>query len=260
MVETVSEAPVFKVQKVPFDAPWKWMARGWSDLWSFPLISLSYGIVFMIVAMALLFGLTLLGWQSLFLALAGGFVLLGPMLAVGLYEVSRRQQSGEPGGLSDIVVVGVRSPGQLAFMGALLLFVYLVWIEIAFLLFMLFFGAGGLPPVQDFISELLFTPRGLGLLIVGTIVGAVLAGIVFLISAVSIPILMICEVDIVTAIMVSINAVAENPRAMMLWAGLIAAIMICSVATMFVGLVIAFPLVGHATWHAFSDLIEIDQE
>ncbi len=260
MIDVVSEVRTFKIKNVPFDAPWKWMAQGWSDLWTIPLISLSYGVVFMVAALIILFGLTQLGWQSLFLALAGGFLLLGPMLAVGLYEASRRLQSGEPIGFANIAVVGVKSPGQLAFMGVLLLFIYLVWVEIAFLLFMLFFGAGSLPPVQDFVSELLFTPRGLGLLIVGTMVGAVLAGVVFTISVISIPLLMTHQIDIATAIMVSFNSVTENPRAMSLWAGLIAAIMICSVATAFVGLAIAFPLIGHATWHAFTDLIESDQE
>lgn len=260
MSDAVSQVQTFNVQRVPFDAPWKWMDQGWNDLWSVPLISLSYGVIFMISAMVILFGLTLLGWQSLFLALAGGFLLLGPMLAVGLYEVSRRLQSGEAIGIADIVIVGVKSPGQLAFMGVLLLFVYLVWVEIAFMLFMLFFGAGGLPPVQDFVAELLFTPRGLGLLIVGTVVGALLAGVVFAITVVSIPLLMTHEVDIATAIMVSMNAVMENPQAMLLWAGLIAAIMICSIATAFVGLAIAFPLIGHATWHAFHDLIETSQD
>ncbi len=143
-------------------------------------------------------------------------------------------------------------------MGVLLLIVFFVWIEIALLMFMLFFGGVALPPAESFISTLLFTPRGLGLLIVGTVAGAVLAGTVFALSAVSVPLLMVRELDVITAATTSVRAVLKNPRAMALWAAIIAAAMAFGVATAFVGLVVAFPLIGHATWHAFRDLIDLD--
>jgi len=249
-----------KVREVPFDTPWSWLALGWRDLWTVPHISLTYGAAFAVIAFLLVFGLTQFGWQSLIIALAGGFLLLGPMLGVGLYEASRRIEQGEPVTFYDVALVGVRSPGQLAFMGVLLLIAFLVWIEIALLLFMLFFGGGAIPPAEQFVSTLLFTGRGLGLLIVGTIAGALLATTVFAVSAVSVPLLMVRDIDVVTAVATSIRALMKNQKAMLLWAILIAAVMACGVAVAFVGLVIAFPLIGHATWHAFRALVDLGDE
>ena len=133
--------------------------------------------------------------------------------------------------------------------------VYLAWVEIAFLLFMLFFGPQPMPPLDVFVSNLLLTPRGLGLLIVGTGVGIVLATIVFAISAIAGPLLMTEPVDVVTAATISVGACRKNPKAMALWAALIAGAMVLGFVTLFVGLVIMFPLIGHATWHAFRDLL-----
>jgi len=173
------------IGRIPFDAPWDWLAAGWRDLWSVPRISLGYGTVFALLAGALAFGLTQIGWLSLMLAMGGGFLLIGPLVAVGLYEASRRLERGEPVGVRDVVMAGPNAPGQVAFFGVILAFVFFVWLELAFLLFMLFMGTRGLPPVSEFVPTLLFTPHGLGLLVVGTIVGGILAMIVYAISAIS---------------------------------------------------------------------------
>jgi uncharacterized membrane protein len=110
------------------------------------------------------------------------------------------------------------------------------------------------PPASEFVPTLLFTPHGLGLLVTGTIVGAVIAFIVFAISAISVPLLMTQRIDAVTAMAASVAAVRLNPKAMMLWAALIAGLMALGIATIFAGLVVVFPLIGHATWHAYRDL------
>jgi uncharacterized membrane protein len=107
---------------------------------------------------------------------------------------------------------------------------------------------------------LLFTSHGLALLVVGTIVGGMLAAFVFAISAVSVPLLMTHRIDAVTAIRTSLTAVFTNPKPMLLWAALIAGFMALGLATMFVGLAIVFPLVGHATWYAFCDLVSDEPE
>ncbi|KAB2913364.1 MAG: DUF2189 domain-containing protein [Hyphomicrobiaceae bacterium] len=239
------------LERVPFDAPWDWLAAGWRDMWAIPGISLAYGAVFALLSIALTFGLMEFGLQSLILALGGGFLLIGPLFAVGLYEASRRLEIGAPVSMGEIVSAGFRAPGQLGFFGAVLAFVFFVWVQLAFLLFMLFMGATGLPPPSEFVPALLFTPRGLGLLVVGTIVGGILAATVFAMSAISVPLLMTRRIDAVTAIRTSFTAVIENPKPMLLWAALIAAFTLLGIATLFVGLVVVFPLVGHATWHAF---------
>jgi uncharacterized membrane protein len=153
-----------------------------------------------------------------------------------------------------MISFSVRSPGQLAFMGVFLLIIYFVWLEIAFLLFMLFLGPQSLQ-LENIIPSLLFTPSGLGLLIVGTAAGTVLALLVFAVTSVSIPLLMRREVDVVTASLTSIKAVALNPAPMLLWAVLIAGMMAFAFATLFIGMIVVFPLIGHATWHAYRSLV-----
>jgi uncharacterized membrane protein len=231
------------------------MAAGWRDLWTAPGVGLTFGLVFAVAAASIVWGLSQFGLQSLVLALAGGFLLIGPLMAVGLYATSQRIAEGKSVSLGDAVgaVAGIRE--QLAFMGVALLLAYLIWLLLALALFIVFMGQGGLPELDRFVHQLLFSPRGLALLVIGTATGAILATIVFAISAVSVPLLMDKPIDIVTAMTTSVRACLTNPKPMALWAALIAATMACGFATLFVGLVIAFPLVGHATWHAYKDLI-----
>jgi uncharacterized membrane protein len=243
------------VEQVAFDAPWNWLALGWRDLWAAPRVSLAYGAAFATLSLGLTLGLMASGLESLVLALGGGFLLIGPIAAVGLYEVSRCLETGEGVRWRHILRAGARAPSQLGFFGAILAFVYFVWVQLAFLLFMLFLGSKPLPPASEFLPTLLFTPHGLGLLVAGTIAGGALAFLVFAISAISVPLLITRRMDAVTAIATSLAAVISNPKPMALWAALIAGFMVFGIATLFVGLVVAFPLIGHATWHAFRDLV-----
>ena len=251
-----SAAPTYAVREVPFDAPYGWLAAGWRDTWRVPQVSLPYGAFVAFAALLLVVALTQVGLQSLILVLAGGFILLGPMLAAGLYETSRRLANGEPVSLASTLRVDLYEGGQLAHMGLLLMLIYLAWVEFALLLFMLFQGPQPMPPLDTFLSNLLLTPRGLGLLIVGTVIGMALAAAVFAISAIAVPLLMVERVDVVTAALTSVGACRKNPMAMALWAALIVGAMLCGFVTLFFGLVIMFPLIGHATWHAFRDLVE----
>jgi uncharacterized membrane protein len=252
-----TDAPIagVTIERVAFDAPWGWLAAGWKDKWTIPRISRAYGAAFALLSLALTLGLAVTGLQSLVLALAGGFLLIGPIAAVGLYEASRRLESGESITARDLLRAGLGAPGQLAFFGAILAFLYVVWLQLAFLLFMLFLGTSGLPPPSAFVPTLLFTPAGLALLVCGTAVGCVLAVTAFAISVVSVPLLMTRRADAVTAITASLAAVAANLKPLALWAALIAGGIILGVATLYTGLILAFPLIGHATWHAYRDLV-----
>ena len=254
-ISTRLAAAHIELRRVPFDAPWNWLAAGWRDLWSAPHVGLTYGSAFAILAFVLTAGLLQFGMQSLILALAGGFLLIGPLVAVGLYEASRRLETGKPVVLEEVMFAGLRAPGQLGFFGVVLAFAYGVWLQRAFLMFMLFMGSRGLPPASEFVPTLLFTPHGLGLLVAGTAVGGVLATIIFSVSVISVPLLLTRPIDAVTAMAASIEAVVKNPKPMALWAALIAGFMILGTLTLFVGLAVAFPLIGHATWHAFRSLV-----
>lgn len=247
--------PQISLRQVAFDAPWEWLACGWRDLWAAPVISFSYGVLFAGLAAFLSVGLIHLGWGSLILPLSGGFILVGPVLAVALYETSRRLESGEGIGLIDVTRAALGKAGDIGFFGAILGFVYVVWLQLAFLLLMLFLATSHLPPAKDFVATLLFTSAGLGLLVTGTVIGGALAALVFSISVVSVPLLVTQKLDAVTAIATSLSAVRNNVRPMLLWAGLIAGFMTAGLASLFLGLVLIFPLLGYASWHAFRSLI-----
>ena len=254
-IEVAPAAGGVAVAALAFDAPWGWLAAGWRDLWAAPLVSFSYGATFAGAA-ALFTGLLAnRGAEALILPLCGGFLLLAPALATGLYETSRRLETGEPISLGAVLETVLASAGRLSFFGAILTFIYAIWLQLALLLLMLFLGSDHLPPAKEFLPTLLFTPRGLGLLVTGTVVGGALAFLVFAISAVSVPLLMTRRMDAVTAAGISVSAVYRNPKPMLLWAALIAGFMSVGLATAFVGCVVVFPLVGYATWHAFRDLI-----
>jgi uncharacterized membrane protein len=251
----LQERPLIAIRQLDLEAPWRWLAAGWADLLAMPHISLAYGAVFTALAAGFWLGLASVGWQSLMLALAGGFLLIGPVLAVGLYEASRRRQLGVPVRLDDVLVAGFRAPGQLALLGLALLLIYVAWIRTAFLMFMLFFADGPFPPIEEFVPRLLFTWQGVTLLTAGTVVGAALAALVFSISVVSAPMLMERPVGVATGILTSVRAVRANLKPMALWAALIAAFVAVGLVTLCLGLIVIFPLIGHATWHAYRDVV-----
>jgi len=245
-----------QIRRVTLERPWKWLAAGWRDIWRAPGVSLTYGAAFATISMALTAGLFATGLEYLLPPLAAGFMLVGPMLAVGLYETSRRLETGEPVTLSAALFAVTRAPTQLAFLGVFLALALLFWMRIASLLFALFFGTMNFPPLSEILPTLLFTWEGLGLLIVGSAFGAVLAAVVFAISVVSVPLLMVRDLDAVTAMLVSVRAVRANLVVLVLWAWLIAVLTGFGLIPAYLGLIVTFPLVGHATWHAYRDMID----
>ncbi|MEX0840153.1 MAG: DUF2189 domain-containing protein [Parvibaculum sp.] len=244
-----------EIRTIRADAPWVWLARGWADMSSVPAISLAYGVGFFLISLLLVCALFLFNLGALVPVMAAGFLLVGPMLAVGMYEASRRVEADLPVRLADVAFVSTRSPAQLAFLGAMLMGAMLIWVRIATLLFALFFGTQTMPQLDEFVPALLLTPHGLGLLVVGTVVGGALAFICFAISVVSVPMLMARDVDAVTAALTSIETVRRNFWPMMIWGWIIAFFTAFGIATLFVGLIVVFPLLGHATWHAYRALV-----
>lgn len=246
----------FPVRRVPLDAPWDWMAKGWNDLLRAPLTSLTYGAIFTVLAWLLTWGLGQVNMQSVILVLAGGFILLGPLLAGGLYALSRGYEHDEVLSLTQSLKAGTEPKGQLSFFGLALMLAFMVWVQLAFLLLMLFFGGSTVVSFGEFVPELLFTSDGQGLLVAGTILGAILAAIVFSISAVAAPLLFDRDISALSAMATSVRAVMANKGAMMLWAAILAGTVTLGIATLFLGLVVAFPLAGHATWHAMRALVD----
>ena len=241
-------------RRIDLDAPWRWLDAGWRDMWRTPQISLAYGFAISAAALLIAFGLWLFGQPSLMLPLIGGFLLIGPFVATGLYDTSRRLAAGAKPTLATALAAPLTAAGQLPFLAVFLLIAFFAWLQVALLLLMLFLGTEVPPVAVDLTKALLFTTRGLGLLIVGTMAGGVIAATVFAVAAFSAPMLLDRRIDAVSAAAASATAVIQNPGPALLWAVLIVAIMAAAFVTLLIGLVVAFPLLAHASWHAYADV------
>ena len=243
------------LQKITMEDPWKWLSKGWQDTWTNYRFSLAYGALFSLFSLLLYVGLFELQMSALVMVLASGYLIVAPMFAVGLYEASRRIERNLPLTFKNMIFVRTGAPVQLAYMGCILMLLFLAWIRLASLLYALFFGLVGFPPLEEFLPTLLFSPEGLWMLAVGSIVGGAIAFAVFVFAAISVPFLAHKDVDFMTAIITSVRAVRDNFWPMMLWAWLIAWFTAFGIATLFIGLIIVFPMLGHATWHAYRSFV-----
>jgi uncharacterized membrane protein len=238
------------------DDPWRWLSAGWQDLWKAPVYSLGYGLAFTVTGLAITAGLYAAGLSSFVPAAAACFMLAGPVIATGLYEISRRHETGEPLNVGDIVRAPVKSKIQLGFISFVLMFIVLVWIRAATLVYAMF-TYGVYLPIDQFAAFVVGTAQGMALVAVGSIIGAVLALITYSVAVLSIPILMRHDTNAVSALVASVGTVVRYPGPMLLWAWLIAVMCFFGLATMFLGLIVVFPLLGHATWHAYRDLVRV---
>lgn len=253
---TSTPATASRVRQVTTDRPWTWLTLGWRDMMANKAVSLAYGAVPVL-------GGWLLAWLSYefgtawaILPATAGFFILAPLLAAGLYEASRRRALGQTTTLAEAMAGFRRNPTQIAMMGVLLLVLHLFWVRVAGLLFALFFGLNFAPSLVELPMAMLRSEDLLPFLVIGTGFGFVLASVTFAVSAVSVPMLLDRpELSFLEAVTVSIQAVMENWRAMALWAGLIVVFTGLALLPFFLGLVIALPLIGHATWHAYKDLV-----
>lgn len=243
-----------ELRKISMDAPWRWLAAGSRDMMRYPLISLGYGLAFVAFGLLITGGLWRIGLSSMIPIAVSAFVLFGPLLAVGLYELSRRLDENEPVTLKDIVLVKTKEPIQLAYLGFFLMGGFLVWARIAQTLFA-YFVFGGYPTLAEFTAFILTTPSGLALASIGTIVGGLIAFVIYAFTVISVPLLMRREVDVITAVIASVNTVKNNLGPMLLWAWIIAVVVAVGSALAIIGLALAFPLLGHATWHAYRDAV-----
>ena len=235
------------------EAVWRWLEMGWQDFRRAPTVGLAYGIGAVLASYAVCFVLVLGNKAELLLPATGGFFILAPLIVSGLYDVSRRLEAGQSVSLMTALFAW-RSSGQILLMGGVLLFIHLIWIRLALLLSALFLH-GTNPTFETLLPLLLGSSRGLALLVVGTAIGGVLALLSFYISAVSVPLIVDRDVSVPDAIARSVNTVNENIHAMALWAALIVVFTGIGIATAFIGLAIVVPVLAHATWHAYRELV-----
>lgn len=236
---------------LPRDAALSWLRAGFDDFRVRPALSLAYGVVIFLLSAVVLGGLWRLGLHYMILPALGGFLVIGPLLAIGLYEKSRRIAAGEPLSLRAMMFVRPRSGGQVAFAGMILCLLMMLWLLLANLLYALFFGMLPFPGFDRILQTLLTTSRGWALIVTGSAVGSLFAAFAMAISIFSIPALTETRTDVLTAMGESFALTNRNLVAVLPW-GLIVTVgfAICFV-TALVGLIVVFPVLGHGTWRAW---------
>lgn len=233
-------------------APLRWLARGFADLRACPGPSLFYGVCF--AAMGLLTVITLVHAYEYAAALASGFLLVGPLFAMGLYEISRRRERGEACALAPTLTVWRRNLGNIGVFAVVLGVVLLVWARASMVVFALFYTET-LPSLES-LAEQILALRNLEFLGTYFGVGLIFATIAFAASVVSVPLMLDRNQDAVSAMLGSFGALLRNPGPMLVWAVLIVLLTAIGFATFNIGFVVLMPILGHASWHAYRDLIE----
>ena len=251
-----------RIRRIGGDRPWTWLAKGWSDLRRAAPVSLVWGFCFSVVGLALIWVMHDNGWYNLMFPAVAGFMLLAPILVVGLYKVSHELEEGNAVSFGTPFKAWQGNIGQVALMGFVLGLFFLAWIRFATLLFALFFGDdiptsmdAGPPSLRGFVEQYILSAENIPFLIVGTGIGAVFAFVVFSIAVVSVPMLMHRHTNVFEAIATSFRAVQINFWPMLLWAVLISLFTAAGMAVFMVGLTVTLPLIAHATWHAYRDLV-----
>ena len=232
-------------------AAFDWLRAGWSDLKIHTGYSLLYGLAVFVASIVVVGSLFFFGLDYILFPALAGFMVVGPLLAIGLYEKSRRIAAGEPITLASMIFVRPKSGGQVLFTGALLCLLMLFWMRSAILLYALFFGLLPFPGLDDLLPTLFGTTVGLSLLIVGTLVGGLFAAFSLAISAFSVPMMLSEKVDAFTAMGNSTALVWHNLPVMLVWGALVLGLTVLGILTGFLGLIVVFPLLGHGTWHAY---------
>jgi uncharacterized membrane protein len=254
---TIEETRSVRWQRnLPLATGLQWLAAGWRDLRHRPGQSLAYGAGVFLLSIALIGFLTAYGRDYIIFPALAGFMIVAPLLAVGLYEKSRARTQGESIGLRQMIFVKAKAGPQVYFTGLLLSLLMLLWMRAAVLIYALFFGVRPFPGLDHIAAFLVSTWTGWLILIVGTLVGGLFAAFAFAISVFSIPMLLDRRVDALTAMGTSMALVWNNLRPMIVWGAIVLALFAVCAATALLGLIVIFPLLGHATWHAYLAVAE----
>lgn len=236
---------------LPLLAGFDWLAAGWRDLWRRPASSLAYGLGVFLLSVAFIWTLAAFGRDYILFPALAGFMIVAPFLAIGLYEKSRAIEQGRDIGLASMLAVRPRSGAQVFFTGLLLCMLILLWMRAAVLVYALFFGVTPFPGLDHIVGMLFGTATGWTMLIVGTLIGGLFAAFAFAVSVFAVPMLLDRRVDAMTAMGTSMRLVWNNVPPLLAWGAMVLALFALCVATGLLGMIVIFPLLGHATWHAY---------
>jgi uncharacterized membrane protein len=237
------------------------LARGYDDFAAFPSYAIFLCVIYPLLGI-LLIGLTsgTLTLLPLAVPITAGFALVGPIAAIGLYELSRRREAGlDSSPIHVLDVLHSPSLGGIIALSVLLMAIYLIWLVVAYALYIAIFGYSAPASIEQFITDLLTTPAGWTLIIVRWGVGFLFAALVLSISAISFPLLLDRDVGAAEAMHTSLRVMAANPLPMALWGLIVAALLVIGSIPFFLGLAVVLPLLGHATWHLYRRTVEPDR-
>jgi uncharacterized membrane protein len=235
------------------DALW----RGYEDFKAQPSHLAFIGLIYPIAGVMLAQLTVSYNIFPLLFPLLGGFALLGPFAAIGLYEISRRRELGmNTSWAHAFAVLRSRSIGTIAALGAMLTGLFLAWLLVAWLLYRWLLGGAPVTSISGFLTEVLTTANGWTLIIIGNAAGALFAITAFTLTVISFPLVLDRHVDVATAIRTSIAAVEANPRVMMIWGLIVTGLLVLGCLPVLVGLVLVMPILGHATWHLYRKVVE----
>lgn len=231
------------------------LAAGWRDFRRAPGIGLAFAAVYVLGGWLIVWAMTAQGQLWWTLPASAGFPILGPFIACGFYEISRRLEVGKPLRAGEVFGVILRQKDrQIPAMAAVIVVYFLFWNFLSHMIFALFLGNAVMTNVSSSIAVFL-SPQGLMMLGFGTLVGAGFAALLFCLTVVSLPMLLDREVDFVTAMLTSFALVRENPVVMLGWGALIAGCLFVAMLPGFLGLFLVLPLFGHASWHLYRRAI-----
>ncbi|TVP73694.1 MAG: DUF2189 domain-containing protein [Rhodobacteraceae bacterium] len=225
------------------------LSLGVSDFKRAPVFGLAFSLVYVLGGIVLYAVFAASGQSWWFIPVAVGFPLLAPFAAMGIYEVSRRLEQGEPltwGAVAGCVVA--QKDRQIPSMAMVIMLAFMFWVFVAHTIFALFFG---LRPIETSLLAMLASGPGLMMLLVGGIVGGAMAALLFALTVISLPLLLDREVDFITAMITSFKVVTVNPVTMLVWAMTIAVLLFVGMLPGFLGLFIVLPVLGHASWHLY---------
>lgn len=239
------------VRSVPVGAPLRWLAAGWRDFLANPVPSAFYGACFALMGFLIYF---VFGRAYQYVsALVTGFFLVGPFLAIGLYDLSRRRELGQPAWLAPTLDAWRPNVGSVGIFALVLCVILLVWARASLVVFALFFTYD-MPDLNGFLAQVV-SFKHLEFLLAYLCVGGFFAVLVFAISVVSVPMMLDRNTDGIVASLTSLRAFAANVPAMTVWGLLIVLLVALGFAMWFTGLVVVVPVIGHATWHAYRELV-----
>jgi uncharacterized membrane protein len=247
-VPPASDAPTKEIVKLSISAPFAWLASGWRDMMVAKGIAAFYGVCFWL--MALLLGIVFRNKPEYAMSIASGCLLVGPFLAMGLYEVSRRLELGLKPELGESLTCWdkhIRSMGMLVFV---LIVLELLWGRASLVVFAVFFNTG--MPSTTNVMQAIFSLQNWEFLVVYLLVGGFFAALVFAITVVSIPMILDRDTDAISAAITSMQVVFGNILVMLLWGLLVTSLISVALVPYGVGLLLIGPWLGHASWHAYQ--------